>query len=105
MTPSFDLPTPNYAGSSNLNSVPGPERELKGSGVFGSEGDNSPFWGARPKRITYSDSPYSKLDQHPGTETYSLPIMKHLNLVTLRSGTGTRNGVQIRLSAKFGVGG
>ena len=29
--PSFDLPTPNFAGSSNLNSVPvpGPERRVK----------------------------------------------------------------------------
>ena len=30
-TPSFDLPTPNFAGSSNMNSVPvpGPERGVK----------------------------------------------------------------------------
>ena len=28
-TPSFDLPTPNFAGSSNLKSVPGPERRVK----------------------------------------------------------------------------
>ena len=34
--------------------------ELKGSGVSGSEGDNSPFRGARPKLISYSDSPYPK---------------------------------------------
>ena len=33
---------------------------LKGSGVSGSEGDNSPFRGARPTLISYSDSPYPK---------------------------------------------
>ena len=31
--------------------------ELKGSGVLGSEGDNSPFRGARPKLTSYSDFP------------------------------------------------
>ena len=34
--------------------------ELKGSGVSGLEGDNSQFRGARPKLISYSDSPYPK---------------------------------------------
>ena len=34
--------------------------ELKGSGVSGSEGDNSPFRGARPKLTSYSDSLYPK---------------------------------------------
>ena len=41
---------------------------------------------------------------HPATESYRLPIPKHRNLLTLRSGPGTRNGVHIRTPAKFGVG-
>ena len=34
--------------------------DLKHSVVLGSEGDNSPFRGARPKPTSYSDSPYPK---------------------------------------------
>ena len=34
--------------------------ELKGSGVSGSEGDNSPFRGATPKLASNSDSPNPK---------------------------------------------
>ena len=34
--------------------------ELKDSGVLGSEGDNTPFRGARPKLTSYSGSPYPK---------------------------------------------
>ena len=37
-----------------------PNGELKGYGVWGSEGDNSPFRGARPKVPSYSDFPYSE---------------------------------------------
>ena len=37
--------------------------DLKGSGVSGSEGNNSPLRGARPKLTSYSDSPYPK--PHP----------------------------------------
>ena len=36
--------------------VSGPKRIVTGSGVWGSEGDNSPFRGARPKLVSYSDS-------------------------------------------------
>ena len=35
-------------------------REIKDSGVLGSEGDNSPFRSARPKLTSYSDFPYPK---------------------------------------------
>ena len=38
--------------------------ELKGSGVLGTEGDNSPFRGASPKLTSYSDSPYPKPHRH-----------------------------------------
>ena len=34
--------------------------ELKGSGVFGSEGDNSPFQVCTPNSTSYSDSWYPK---------------------------------------------
>ena len=37
---------------------------------------------------------------HTGTESYHLPSPKHRNLLTLRSGSGTRNGVQIRTPRK-----
>ena len=48
-TPGFDIPTTNFAESSNMKSVPERIGELKGSGVLGSEGDIYPFQGARPK--------------------------------------------------------
>ena len=38
---------------------------------------------------------------HPGTESYPPPFLKHRNLLTLRSGPGTRNGVQIRTPRKI----
>ena len=34
--------------------------ELKGSGALGSEGDNSPFRGTKPKLTSYSGFPYRK---------------------------------------------
>ena len=61
--PSFDLPTPNFVGEfeSELRSgFRARNGELKGSGVSGTEGDNSPFRGARQKITSYSDSPYPK---------------------------------------------
>ena len=38
---------------------------------------------------------------HPGTGSYRLPSPKHRNILTLRSGPGTRNGVQIRTPRKI----
>ena len=40
------------------------------------------------------------LVQHPRTEAYRLPFLKHRNLLTLRSGPGTRNEVQNRTPRK-----
>ena len=59
--PMFRLADPKFCGKfeSELRSgFRARNGELKGSGVLGMEGDNSPFRGARPKLISYSNSPY-----------------------------------------------
>ena len=70
--PKFWTTGPNFGGDfeSELRSgFRGRNGELKGSGVSGPEGDNSPFRGARPKLTSYSDSPYPK--PHKGTWSIS----------------------------------
>ena len=71
--------------------------ELKGSGVSGSEGDTSPFRGARPKLIAYSDCQYPKPHF-----THCLGGFTEPN--RFPAGTIALARAKI-LSAKFGVGG
>ena len=44
------------------------------------------------------------LVEHTGTDSYRLQILKHRNLITLHSGPGIRNEVQVRAPAELGVG-
>ena len=56
----FYLTNPNFCGKFESELCSGfrtQNRKLKGSGVSGSDCDNSPFRGARPKLTLYSDSP------------------------------------------------
>ena len=103
------LPTdPKFCGKfeSELHSgLRARNRELKGSGVLGSEGDNSPFRGARPKPTSYSDSPFPKPHStHFLVPTYYSDGFTEPNSISAREGVsvpaGNRNGVQIRTSCK-----
>ena len=69
--PSCDLQTPHFAGSSNMNSVPGfraRNGELKVSCVSGTEGDNSPFRGCYTRtNFTFELPVKVVLDQNLGS--------------------------------------
>ena len=49
----------------------------------------------------YGESEHETILVEYGTESCSLPILKHLNLLTLHYGTGARNGVQIQTPRKI----
>ena len=84
----YDLPTPNYAGSSNLESIPGPGpgTERKGSGVSGSEG-----W-TKTNFIFGFLVPETPLHTYLGTHGYFLGEFTEANSISARAGVAVPAG-------------
>ena len=67
--------------------------ELKGSGVLGTEGDNSPFRGARPKLTLYSDSLNPKhSSSHFWVPSVLLGRLTEPNSISARAGVAVPAG-------------